>query len=328
MNGMDYLLLSDPGTAPAATVTPLVVRGQFFCLATGEAWTAIESSEFSLYKRYLDGENLTPILTERRELGFNLLRVWLLNTSVIPGGLLPSQYPDFYDKLHAFLRLCAGYGFYVELTAFTQTQTLMPLVSEQQAHWQQVIDGVRGEPNVLLELVNEADQHDNRTDPSLLQMKPSGVLASSGSNGADSPPPTPVWDYVLYHSNDLDQWHRKVGHNCMEWSDFYKKPGMSNENTRYTDRDSSDVHTYDAAAGASLLCSGACFHSNGGKLSTLFSADEKRCAVAWVAGAKSVPLEFRTGVYSHRSDLEGPTVLKAYQRQLPDGRSYIVKIRP
>jgi hypothetical protein len=38
-------------------------------------------------------------------------------------------------------------------------------------------------------------------------------------------------------------------------------------------------------------------------------------------------LEFQAGVYHHRTDLEGPGILRAYDRQLPDGRAHVVLIR-
>ncbi len=313
---------------PVPPTGALGIAGQFFTKG-GQPWTAIECSEFSLYKRYLDGEDIAPVLEERQALGFNLLRVWLLNTSVIPGGLEPKHYPEFYDRLGPFALSLAVWGLCVEFTAFTQTQTLMPGVSEQRAHWENVQQALMGAPNVLLELVNEADQHDNRTDPALLQLRPQGMIASSGSNGADSPCPEPVWDYGLYHSNGLNEWQRKVGHNAMEdVADKYGIPAMSNENTRYPDQDSSAIHAEDAAEGAALLCAGACFHSEGGKQSRLFDATERRCAEAWVNGAKSVPLEFQRGQYRHRADLESPVCLRAYERRLPDGRAWIIMIRP
>ncbi len=328
MNTLDYLLLADSGAAPIQPAHPLVlgISGQFFTL-NSQPWTAIESSEFSLYKRHFEGD-IRPVLQERSALGFNLLRVWLLNTSVIPGGLHPRMYQDFYSELPRFAALLASFGFCVEFTAFTQTKTLMPSKSDQHLHWQRIIEALYGAPNVLLELVNEADQHDNATDPSLLQIRPSGIIASSGSNGADSPPPQPVWDYVLYHSNGLNEWQRKVGHNTMEPADIHHCPGLANENTRYPDQDSSDVHAEDAAEGAALLCAGSCFHSQSGKVSRLFDDAEFHAAAAWVRGAESVPLEFQRGTYIHRQDLEGPTCIRAYERRLHDGRGHIVRIRP
>jgi hypothetical protein len=300
--------------------------GQFFTL-NGEPWTAIDASEFSLYARYLRDEDITPVLRERQAIRFGMLRVWLLNTSVIAGGLLPSQWSYFYPRLGPFVDLLGSYGFIAHLTAFTQTQTLMPSVSDQVDHWTRTQAAVAGRGNVLLSLVNEADQHDNRTDASLLYMRPSGVLASSGSNGADSPPPQPVWDAIEYHSNGLSEWQRKVGHNTMEFADQNHCPGHASENTRYPDQDASETHAYDAAAGAALLCGGACYHSAAGKDSRLFDDVERRCAEAWVAGARSVPLEFQRGTYHHRTDLEGGDIIRAYDRQLPDGRAHVVRIR-
>jgi hypothetical protein len=322
MSGGAVVLL---GARAAVTLPPLTVAGQFF-RAGGERFTVIEASDFSLFKRYLDGEDIQPIVDQRRALGFNTLRVWLLNRSVVVnGGIHPADYPGFYESLARFVE---AVGLYVELTVFTSTQGLMANVWDQQAHLDRTADAVRGKPNVLLELANEIDQHDNA--PSPLLTRPSGVLISRGSNGADSVPPRhdAPWDYELYHSNDLDEFQRKVGHNAMEWADQSGRPCVSNENTRYVDRDRSATHAYDAAMGAALLCAGSCFHSQAGKTSTLFTGTELDCARAWVEGARSVPLEFQAGAYQHLANLEGPDCIRAYSRRLPDGREHVITIRP
>jgi hypothetical protein len=316
--------------APAivGTTPRLVIRDRiYFGQEDGTRFHAIECSDFSLYKYFLDSQDIGPVLAQRAQVGFNMLRVWLLNTSVIPGGLEPGSYLNFYAHLPEFLRLCASYGLYVELTAFTQTQTLMPDDSDQIAHWTDICDAIRDQPNVLLELVNEADQHDNATSAAF--GRPSGVLASTGSNGSDHWPPEPDWDYLLYHTNDAPEFQRKVGHNAWEISEHRgEKPCISNENTRFDDKDADLDHAYDAAAGAALLCAGACFHSVRGKISELWGGHELECAKAWVAGAKSVPLEYQPGQYARHDDLNGPDCIRAYSRTLPDGRSWLVKIRP
>ncbi len=337
---MDFYRPRPYGSGTGAVLT---IDGQFFRV-NGGRWTGIESSEFSLPKRYMAGEDIRPVLDERAALDFNMLRLWLLNQSVVgnihPEGIHPAQYPDFYAKVRALADLLATYNMVGEFTAFTQPWLLMPDFDAQHAHWQSLQDAVRGQTNVTLELVNEYDHPDNRGLASdLFSMRPSGIIASSGSATADAAPPSPAWDYVCYHSNGLNEWFRKVGHNTMEYADIHKAPGSANENTRYTDDDSNPRHAYDAAAGASLLCAAACFHSNGGKFSRLFSAGEKSAAQAWVAGAKSVPLEFQAGNYHHRKDLEpvsaenpggdphaDPSIIRAYDRQLPDGRAHVVLI--
>ena len=325
----------------------LTIDGRFFQM-DGAPFTIIESSEFSLYKRYLDGEDITPILRDRAGVGFNTLRVWLLNQSVIGGRnggfdgsrIHPADYPNFYEALLPFVTLCGQHGQVVELTVFTSTGALMPNREDQQRHLDRTADVVRGLPNVLLELANEIDQYDNAPHSDL--RRPSGVLISRGSNGADSTPPRhdAPWDYELYHTNDLSEFQRKVGHNAMEWADQSGKPCVSNENTRYPDKDSSTTHAYDAAAGGALLCAGSCFHSQGGKFSTLFGTNRERdsvgnplpseleCAQAWVAGARRVPLEFQRGAYARHDDRNGPNVIRSYSRTLPDGRQYLIDIRP
>jgi hypothetical protein len=252
--------------------------------------------------------------------------VWLLNRSVVVnGGIHPEDYPGYYEALARFVD---AVGLYVELTVFTSTQGLMANVWDQQAHLDRTADAVRGKPNVLLELANEIDQHDNA--PSPLLTRPSGVLISRGSNGADSVPPRhdAPWDYELYHTNDLDEWHRKTGHNAMEWADQSGRPCLSNENTRFIDRDRSTAHAHDAAKGAALLCAGSDYHSLAGKTSTLWAGTELDCARAWVEGARSVPLEFQAGAYQHLANLEGPDCIRAYSRRLPDGREHVITIRP
>lgn len=319
------------GASVSSSAPQLSIDGQFF-RSHGERWTVVQSSDFSLLKRFLEGEDVSAVLQERAVVGFNCLRVWTLNQSVVgqvyPDGIHPNQYPDFYDRVRAFVQLCGSFGLAVELTAFTSCVPLMPDKNAQGEHWIRLQAAVRGLGNVLLELVNEHNwgSGENSPDRALWSMRPSGILASSGSSTADAPPPEPVWDYVLYHSNGLSEWQRKVGHNAMEWADHFHCPAMSNENTRYPDNDSSPTRAYDAAAAASLLCAGACFHSQSGKFSRRFDPIELEAARAWVAGARSVPLEFQAGRYARHDELNSSTVVRAYSRTLSDNRSHLVLI--
>jgi hypothetical protein len=312
------------------TITP---RGKFFSRENGDRMTLIGSSDFSLFKRYLDNDypTLDPVIAQRQELGFNILRVWLLNQSVVAfrnvvqqDMIHPNQYPNFYEKLNKFADYLGMKGFCAEFTVFTQTRTLMPDASDQQNHLDRTADAVRGIKNVILETVNENDQHDN-TIANL--SRPSGVIISHGSNGADATGVRPTWDYELYHTNGLDQFQRKVGHNAMEKADEVNVPCWANENTRYPDNDGNPNHAYDAAMGGALLCAGSCYHSSSGKWSRVFSPEEYIYAQEWVRGANSVPLDFQAGQYIHRSDLESSSIIRAYEKRLGDGRSHVIKIR-
>jgi hypothetical protein len=161
--------------------------------------------------------------------------------------------------------------------------------------------------------------------------RPTGVLASHGSNGSQAAPVMPPWDYGTFHTNGSSEEQRKVGHNAQELAPV---PVLTNETSRYPEdgmwvgaslaRQQQLAH--DAAAGAALLAAGSCFHSVSGKSSVLWSADELVVARAWAAGARSVDLACQAGPYVHREDLEGPNDLRVYERPVA-GHGCIVRIR-
>lgn len=304
---------------PAVTLTrtivelpPLQRRGQFYYQPDGSPFTVIEASQFRLYERFLNGEDVAPVLAQLQIEGFNTARVWLLNTSV--GHIVPWEHPDFYQRLPDLLRLCARFGLYVELTVFTQTQSLMPTLFAQQAHYDATVQAI-GSTFCFIEGVNEADSHDNAFDPRLRLDKPPGATFDlcRGSNGADAWAVEPVIDSARYHSNDTNQWQRRAAHNPMEIADAFGVPCTANENTR-TDRDGNPDHHFDAGAGGALLHAGTCLHSPEGKDSVLMQGQTLTCARAFVAGARSVDLSQRTAGYIHRTDLESDTVIRVYQR--------------
>jgi len=294
------------------TLPPLVRQGQFYDQQDGTPVTIIEASAFRLYERLLAGEDIDPVLAQWRDEGFNLLRVWLLNTSV--GHIVPAEHPDFYARLPELVGRAARFGLYLELTVFTQTQALMPALATQQAHYDQTVTAL-GPLFYFLEGGNEVDSHDNAFDDRLRFWKPAGATFDlcRGSNGADAWAVEPVLESVRYHSNDTNEWWRRQAHNGMEIADAFRVPCIANENTR-PDRDDVAEHHRDAAAGAALLSAGSCFHSQSGKNAVVMTGTDLICARAFVAGARSVDLSQRTQPYVHRTDLEGPSVVRAYQR--------------
>lgn len=318
-----------PLEPPVIALPRLVPTGGVFRLETGARWTAIETSDFALFGRYLieGADAIRPVLKERADLGFNLLRVWSeyqgnAQFTADIGRLVPSEHDAYYYNLQLFLGLCAAYGLYVELTVFTGMG--IP------HHWESLALALPTHTNVLAELANEVNAHPS-IDPTQYQPIP-GVLCAHGSNGAQSIPVRPPWNYETAHWNDTNEWWRKVGHNAWEFTEGADQlpashvPTLSNETTR-PDHDGTLHHFYDAAAGAALLCAGSCFHSQSGKKSALFSDFDRPFAEAWVAGARSVNLEFQDGRYVHAMELEGSTDLRVYQKILPDGRRETVRIR-
>src|SRR5262245_14147932 len=125
------LACADKPAPKAAGVNPLprlVVDGRWFRQDTGARWTGLEATDFNLFNRFINGQDIAPILRQRAEVGFNLLRVWTDFDVCADGNcahrqpigrLVPSQHPDYDARLTEFLEKCAQHGLYIELTAFT-----------------------------------------------------------------------------------------------------------------------------------------------------------------------------------------------------------------
>lgn len=297
------------------TLAPLSIEGAFF-RAGGQPITIIECSDFKLLKRYLDHEDIAPILQQRKALGFNCLRVF--GMCKLMWDLNPAFVPDYYGILQRFVDAVNLAGLYVELTVFPDCSLVMPDKHDQLVHWARVCDVLRGR-QVLVELQNEASEPPNRIDANDFQ-KPFGVISSHGSNGSESTPVRPWWDYETFHTNDASEWWRKNSHNGMEFSEgtdgipASHVPILANENTRFADKDSNLNHAFDAAAAGALLTSGSCYHSVSGKTSDVWSGLELAAADQWVKGARSVDLSQRVFPYEHPAELEGPDDLRVYRR--------------
>jgi hypothetical protein len=318
-----------PLPAPPAVVSlPRVVAdGAFFKLESGQRVTVISCTDFQLYQRYLNGEEIRHILQQRKDFGFNTLRVLGMCHNMF--RLYPHEYANFYSLLKPFANLVASYGLYIEFTVFADATVAMPDVFAQRTHWSLIGSIASSLTNVSLELVNEENQPVNRLAARDSVGPIPGVLCSHGSNGSEARPVRPWWNYETFHTNQAFEWWRKVGHNAMELSDGAENlpashvPIVANENTR-PDQDMNVNHFYDAAAAAALLCAGSCFHSQGGKLSLLLEGNDAAFANAWVAGAKSVPVEFQAGRYIR---LDPGVNLRVYERRLADGRGHVVTVR-
>ncbi len=290
-------------------------------------FTVICTSDFNLYNRYLSDEDLSPVLEQRSMLGFNAVRVWTCYDIPLIGRLNPFEHPEFFTRFADFMALLSDWGLYAEITAFTGPYPFFPSQQAMIQYWIDLDTALDGCDNLLdLEAINEHDNAPNLGVPLAALRRPTNKRASHGSSVQDSPPVTPPWSVSGYRSPS-NEWQRKVGHNAMEWADSWAIPVWTNEYPR-TDNDPNLDHWFDGAASSVLLCAGAgCFHSPSGKNSTLFSGQELDCAKAFIAGAKSVPLEFQDGRYTVNNPPYPPGVIRLYQRTLADGRFHQVPVR-
>ncbi len=291
-------------------------------------FAVICTSDFNLYNRFLSDEDLTPVLEQRSTLGFNACRVWTCYDIPLIGRLNPYEHPEFFTRLPEFMGLLADWSLYAEITAFTGPYPFFANQAAMVQYWDDLDAALTGCDNLLdLEAINEYDNAPNAGVPLNLLRRPSDKRASHGSGSQDSEPVTPFWDVAGYRAPS-SEWQRKVGHNAMEWADSWNIPVWTNEYPR-VDLDPNPDHWFDGAASSVLLCAGAgCFHSRGGKDSTLFQpGQELDCANAFIAGAQSVPLEFQAGAYVVNNPPYPDGVIRIYERRLSDGRSKQVPVR-
>lgn len=300
----------------------LQIVGEFFRLETGQPWTAIEASDFNLFNRFLSGEDIEPILKQRADAGFNLLRVFTAFHVAGIGHLTPREHADYYAKIPAFADAAARHGLYVEFTGFTGPyDAILPTDADKIAHWNHLVDAVANSTNVLLELINEYNNGPNLGVPLDQMRRPTATLASHGSSIVGSLPLQPFWDYATVHWDDP----RKIAHDGMsDVADPFHVPALVNETMRFPDNMQSVQLACDSGGGAALLAAGSAFHSVHGKTSELWQEPvELAAAQAWARCAKEVPLIYQRGDYRHRADLEGPDVIRAYSRILAGVGEYV-----
>ncbi len=322
MSDLGHFYRSD--LAPSGVLPPLRLGPHVFMVGDATRFTAIQATDFNLLARYLREGSVAirAVLQQRQQAGFNMLRVWtlMLLAQYGIGDLTLEEFPNLYQAIPSFVALCTEYGLYVEFTAYTGIN--------DPNHWVRLGNAARlCHPRPILELVNEDDvNHEPDSQGRVFnsqQYAPlAGLLCSHGSNGSGRWPITPYWDYLTFHTNDAPEWQRKVGHNAMEIGGIDHYTVLTNENTRYPDRDQSLPHAQGAAESAALLCAGSCFHSVHGKCSQEWTGIELDAAKVWAASARKVDLTFQQGTYHHAIELETPAILRAYQRILPDHRAY------
>lgn len=282
-----------PPTPPTPSVAPLSpIRPDGMYLQNDEGrWFAKGCTDFLLYKRFLDGEDITPILQERADLGANILRVFGMVDSF--SHWHPQEYGErYYTQLQAFCALLAGYGLYTYFTVFADTKVVMPDSKQQADHWARVVDELRAAGTAVVEVGNELDQHENGI--SFTPTEPAGILACRGSLGGDVPCILPPWSLSDFHARrdypsavkDMcvlelrEGWSGYAGTRGPIWNGEPQGFGTNPKRWQSPERARELAGT---AAGTSC---GVYFHSDNGVYSQPFDDTTKSCAVAFFAALK------------------------------------------
>jgi hypothetical protein len=284
----------------------LQLDGRHFRTADGALWLAKGSSDFTLFQRFHDGEDILPILRQRIAAGANHVRVFsMLRWDDVT--FTPADWPDYYTTLDRFFAYLGRAGLRCELVLLADSTMPLP---HQRAHVDTTVAIARSHWNVLLELTNEVGHPSNAVDVSRFNW-PRDVLISQGSGLADAMPPVPGWSYLSFHPGRSADWPRKLK-SARELEDAYGKPCANNEpmgaaEVPETGRRSTNVHDfYDAGVVAALHCTGATFHSQAGLRSELWGPVQEACARAFYQGLTAVPVEARTWTYTRGGLAECP----------------------
>lgn len=275
--------LTVEGYQSTADLPKIHVEGLDF-IADGKRHVIKGSTELLLAYRYdKEGpEAIKPILQQRKDLGFNNLRV--LWQKDINNSNNPWQMPI--DKLKPFLQLAAGYGFYIQGTILADCQVVNPNTAAQGQRVQDVRRATEGVNNNIEQLGNEASK--NGFDPRQFS-KPIDRLAANASNvegGADYP----YWDFFGFSGQRSPLNHAIREYGPIEfmyggpngWGgvpaicDEGMKPGINSNDPRDYER---------AGAQAKSGCGGR-YHTDAGTagFSRLFNSLEIDCAKAFIEG--------------------------------------------
>jgi hypothetical protein len=215
----------------------LQVVGRAFYDAENKVWRWRGASQFLLFARYLNGEEISPQLDWLASRGFNVLRVF----GEASGASYPEHYgitnyerpferADFDGRLHAFFKALEDRGLRCEYTVLTYADA----VDVMRAHVQRVFDIAASHWNVFVEVANEPEN--NRIDPvAVMQgVNRRGVLSAYGLDparaGREAWNSIRVLDYGTTHDLQRDLEHSTYNtKDAMDMQNAFGVPFVNDE---------------------------------------------------------------------------------------------------
>jgi hypothetical protein len=295
-----FLWLATPGclatTHPAPLPTPVAVpappppappsllplhnEGGHFADSNGQRWYWKGATDFLLLKKFLDGEDIQPLLQQRKDAGANLVRVFGMCANL--AHFYPQEYDDYWGGLVAFVDRLYVNGLYVELTVFADAQMVLPDLTTQIAHWQG-FSRVASKPNVFLELVNENSHAGNTIRVERFTHLDGPAMQAHGSEQTDQHPIEPHWNYVVYHARREGPPDARgaTNYDPYEFEARYPKdrPWIADEGIKTTDAGFAYLMGIHAR-----VSDGGTWHSQAGVTSQMWSDAEFEAAKAFYRG--------------------------------------------
>jgi hypothetical protein len=188
------------GPVPQTSQDPIFLPGLERLL--GDLYPMRGATAFRLpHRREFMGEfdNAWAVLRELRGYGVNIIRELWMKTNNTGWELRPSDWPDFFDRVRFHYDWLRDNSMRSLSCVFADTRQQMADAGMQHEHWLKFVEVAKEYQDiVILQLVNEADNHQwSNLDPSAFA-KPVGILSCHGTNGTDANPPSPRWDVASY----------------------------------------------------------------------------------------------------------------------------------
>lgn len=287
--GIDDILSKEPESiayrnTPKVRHLPRIrVAGRDFITSTGQRHQVKGSTELMLAWRYaIEGPDaIRPALAQRRQIGFNNLRVlWQKDVGNVGN---PWMMP--LSLMGPFLALAEEYGFYVQGTILADCGVVNPYEADQRGRVADQRAATSGINNLIEQLGNEYDknQHDPRHFP-----QPTDRL-SANSSSTEGGKDAPYWDFFCFSGqrSPLNHAIREYGpvefiYSEGNWGgvpaicDEGMKPGLN----------SNDPRDYERAGAQARSGNGGRFHTAAGTSgnSCLFDSLEEACAISFIKG--------------------------------------------
>ncbi len=273
----------------------LIADGREFKIA-GQRYKPKLCSDFLLVQKKAIGEDIKPILEQRKSAGADMVRIFTMAKNI--ADFNPRTY-DVADILDKTLNDIHSFGMRAEVEGFADVQLIGLTLSEQQTHQVTVCNVIKSKGSMdLYDLGNEIDK--NGIDANNFT-KPPGVTSSRGSLTNNMPPHAPYWDFGVYHPrrDGNDYYFSKFLSDITPQSEIYfgvqgeppanipilpdESIGFQtvNENGR---RSNYPGFAYRIGSIYSMYLNGSCFHSTNGIFSDLFDEVTMKCAIAHFKG--------------------------------------------
>lgn len=294
MSGAAYWTLGTSTTPTAARPTRLHVDDHDFVNAEGERVFVKGHTDFLLYQRLLDREDIRPILAGRQRLGSNCAPS---NCARVIGMVssfshwYPQEHPDYYDRIPELFEILDRFGMYGYFTVFADTQIVMPNKADQVRHFDRVKAQLETCPNSLGELVNEPYAHENATaDPKAFDLTGEVPFSSGSYTDTYRDKPAPSWGaFYDFHAPRKDV--KRVADMCFATNPNYQRGEACahGEPDKFGGPNSKNPKVYltnpkEARAMAGTARGTSCmliYHTSAGVWSLPWNADELRCGEAW-----------------------------------------------